>query len=316
MGYDLRVWGQFANQANPLGIGRIMDELEACGFRGTFYTEAIGAAAFGTDGLRNVCTQLVDRGHDVQLHVHPNLREPRWHSQAREQPDDNIASYPRHAQVELLKEGIENLAEAGVPKADILSYRAGNFGASNETWHAMAEVGLVLSSNYNPFYLRRECQIDYPEASSDLFKTPAEGVWELPISNFLQPDGGFRHMQITACSLEEMKEALLQSRQMGITHVTLVTHSFEFCHIDSPSERLGHPNRLNLHRMRGLMRFLRDNPEDFTVDTAGALAHRLKSSVDNPSLSGLQTYPQEKKRHYYRRLIEQGIKRIGTRITI
>jgi hypothetical protein len=322
MGYDMRIWGEFANQTHPLGIGRIMDELEACGFRGTFYTEAIGAGAFGIAGLRKVCTHMVDRGHDVQLHLHPNLREPQWHSKKAQQPDDNISSYSRQEQVALLKEGIDILAEAGVPKSDILSYRAGNFGASNETWHAMAESGLVLSSNYNPFYLGRECQIDYAEASSDLFETPAQQVWELPISNFLQPNGGFRHLQITATSLEEMKEALIQSRRLGIGHVTFVTHSFEFLCIDSPAMRLGHPNRVNLHRLRGLLRFLRDHPDDFIVDTAGALAKRLKNTDAAPSLSaeaprsGLRSYPQEKKRHYYRRLIEQGIKRIGTRIAI
>lgn len=316
MGYDLRVWGRFANQANDLGIGRIMDELEDCGFRGTFYTEAIGAEKFGRSGLRNVCTQMVERGHDVQLHLHPNLREPRWHSEQSAQPDDNISSYPRQTQIELLKEGIENLVEAGVPRADLLSYRAGNFGASNETWHAMKEAGLVLSSNYNRFYCERECQIDYPEASSDLFDTPADGVYELPITNFLQPNGGYRHLQITATSLEEMKVALEQSRRMGIGHVTFVTHSFEFCCIDSPESRLGHPNHVNLHRLRGLLRFLRDHPDEYIVDTAGALAKRLKEEGGQTAISGQRNYPKEKRRHYYRRLIEQGIKRIGTRIAI
>jgi hypothetical protein len=316
MGYDLRIWGRFANRKSPLGIERIMNELEACGFRGTFYTEAIGAASFGMDGLRKVCTQLVDRGHDVQLHLHPNLREPNWHSEKATQPDDNIASYSRETQVQLLQEGIDILAEAGVPRDDLLSYRAGNFGASNETWHAMSEAGLVLSSNYNPFYCDKDCKIDYPEGGSDLFATPAKQVWELPISNFLQPNGGFRHLQITATSLEEMKEALWQSRRLGIGHVTFVTHSFEFCCIDSPEDKLGHPNHVNLHRLRGLLRFLRDNPDDFMVDTAGALAKRLQKEGEQTILSGHQGYPQEKKRHYYRRLIEQGIKRIGTRITI
>ncbi len=316
MGYDLRVWGHFANQAKALGIGLIMDELEACGFHGTFYTEAIGAESFGIEGLRKVCTELVSRGHDVQLHVHPNLREPHWHSNKSTQVDDNIASYSLQDQTALLKEGIDILVDAGVPRDDLLSYRAGNFGASNVTWQAMREASLVLSSNYNPSYKGRECQIDYAESTSDLFATSAEGVWELPISNFLQPDGGFRHLQITATSLEEMKEALVQSRRLGIEHVTFVTHSFEFCCVDSPEERKGHPNHVNVHRLRGLMRFLRDHPRDFQVDTAGALAKRLLQSGADTTLSGQQRYPQEKKRHYYRRLIEQGIKRIGTRITI
>ncbi len=315
MGYDLRVWGRFANRTKALGITLIMDELEEHGFRGTFYTEAIGADAFGIEGLRDVCTQMVDRGHDVQLHLHPNLRAPNWHSKRITQADDNIASYSLQEQVALLKEGIDILVKAGVPRSELLSFRAGNFGASNTTWQAMQQAGMVLSSNYNPSYCRRECKIDYDDAASDLFATSADGVWELPISNFLQPDGGFRHLQITATSLEEMKVALAQSRRLGIGHVTFVTHSFEFCCIDSPEARLGHPNHVNCSRLRGLLRFLREHPEDYQVETAGALARRLQEGAA-VRLSGQTRYPQERRRHYYRRLIEQGIKRIGTRITI
>lgn len=39
--YDMRVWGRFRNHRHDLGIGLIMRELEARGFRATFFTEVL-----------------------------------------------------------------------------------------------------------------------------------------------------------------------------------------------------------------------------------------------------------------------------------
>src|SRR5438067_10569104 len=71
LGWDLRVWGRFENQRRALGIELIMDELERYGLHGTFFTEALGSAYFGEQGLGEVVRAMVVRGHDVQLHTHP-----------------------------------------------------------------------------------------------------------------------------------------------------------------------------------------------------------------------------------------------------
>ena len=63
------------------------------------------------------------------------------------------------------------LSEAGVPRESIRSYRAGNFGASNLTWQAMAQAGLTLSSNYNPCYFDINCEMRSPDALAGLFRT-------------------------------------------------------------------------------------------------------------------------------------------------
>src|SRR5437763_16837389 len=70
-GYDVRMWGRFSNQKKDLGVGLIMDELEAHGMRATFFTEVFGSQHFGIDGLREVVQAMHRRGHDVQLHTHP-----------------------------------------------------------------------------------------------------------------------------------------------------------------------------------------------------------------------------------------------------
>ena len=313
MGYDLRMWGRLANVREELGVGLIMDELDATGAKGTFFVEPLGSHHFGSEGLEAVCKAIHGRGHDVQLHLHPVQRHAEWHSRGQQRTPDDIAAYPPGEQAALLREGKAILVRCGIPEGQLLGYRAGNFGASNDTWRAMKDVGLVLSSNYNPCYFSKNClmRVDAPEPG--LFPTEVEGVWELPIANFVERRGGYRHLQITAVSLDEMKEHLWQCRRLGIGEACVVTHSFEFFFLDSIKEKKGHKNLVNVARLRGLCRFLENHADDFEVDTVGALAARLPGMT--PKKVG-NVYPRMPMRHTVRRFAEQAVKRVAARVAL
>jgi hypothetical protein len=317
MGYDVRVWGRLVNQRDPLGIELIMRELEAYGHRGTFFVEAIGAHYFGKPGLAEVCQALHGRGHDVQLHIHPSQRRADWHSRGIQPDADDMHEYSEDDQAALLCEGRDLLIEAGVPAGELLGYRAGNFGASNVVWRAMRRAGLTLSSNYNPCYLEKNCKMRIPSAGLGLFPTGEEGVWELPITNFIEPTGAFRHLQITAVSLEEMTHCLLRCRALGIPEVTIVTHSFELFFVDSAEARRGHLNRVNVDRLRGLSRFLQERSGEFEVDTVGALARRLRegAGAGAPHRQDAATFPRSTPLHHARRVVEQALKRVAQRVS-
>ncbi len=313
-GYDLRVWGRFDNQRVDLGIGLLMREMEAFGFRGTFFTEVFGSYAFGLEGLREACAEMQARGHDVQLHTHPIQRDARFRSREQAPANDDIGTYSLAEQAALLREGIDILVACGVPREDALGFRAGNFGANNETWAAMAAAGLVVSSNYNPCYFAKNCKMRLDHGEAGLFRAPG-GVYELPISNFVERGGNHRHMQITAVSLEEMKTYLIEARRLGIGEVTFVTHSFELCHIDSIDQRRGRVNSVNLLRLRGLCRFLHEHGGEFEVDTVGALARRLASRAEVPASTAERgRLPRGKSQQKARRLLEQAYKRVESRL--
>jgi hypothetical protein len=314
LGYDVRVWGRLVNQREPLGIELIMRELEAHGHRGTFFVEAIGARHFGPGGLRDVCDALAGRGHDVQLHLHPVQRRADFRTRGEAPAPDDIADYPEDEQLALLQEGRALLAGAGVPEASLLAYRAGNFGASNAIWGAMRRAGLHVSSNYNPCYFEKNCRMRLHDAPLGLFATPEEGVWELPITNFVEPRGAFRHLQITAVSLGEMIDCLERCRELGVREVTIVTHSFELFFLDAPERRRGHLNRINLERLRGLCAFLDRRSRDFQVDTVGALARRLRDGEETPRPIEAR-YPRSSPLPFARRLAEQALKRVAQRVS-
>jgi hypothetical protein len=310
-GYDLRVWGRFHNQKREFGIDLIMRELEARGHRATFFVEPLGSSHFGIDGLREVCTALRGRGHDVQLHTHPVQKQVNWWTQGLAPPADDMADYSVADQTLLLEEGLGLLEQCGVPRSELRAFRAGNFGANNSTWQALARAKLRLDSSFNPNYLRKNCRIEWPRMETGLFDTGV-GVWELPVSNFREADGTFRHLQLTAVSLREIEHYLDQARSYGIREVTIVTHSFEFFFVDSIAQKTGRPNRINVHRLRGLARLLRKREADFEVETVGALAARLPV----PPPDAVTAVPAGKRIHRVGRLLEQGFKRVQARLPI
>jgi hypothetical protein len=310
-GYDLRMWGRFRNQKEELGINLIMRELEAYGHRATFFVEPLSSSHFGIGGLREVCTALRGRGHDVQLHTHPVQKQIDWWTRGLAPPADDMAAYSVADQTLLLEEGLGLLEQCGIPRSEMNAFRAGNFGASNSTWQALARAKLRLDSSFNPNYLSKNCRIEWPRTETGLFDT-GEGVWELPVSNFREADGTFRHLQLTAVSLREIEHYLDQARKYGIHEVTIVTHSFEFYFVDSIVKKTGRPNRINVHRLRELARLLRKREADFEVETVGALAARLPL----PARDAATAVPSGKRVHRVGRLLEQGIKRVQARLPI
>lgn len=308
-GYDLRMWGRFVNQPIDLGIGLIMRELDRYGFKATFYVDPFGSLFFGAEGLAEVCGEIRRRGHDTQLHTHPIQRSADWISKKQQAPSDRMADYSEAQQLALMAEGIDLLVQAGIPRAEIVSFRAGHFAANNDSWAAMAQAGLKIGSNFNPCFDRPgHCRIRWQGPASSLFDTK-QGVWELPITNFEEARRGPRLLQITAISLREMKDLLLQSSDLGYPEVTIVTHSFEFFHIDSEEKGEGRVNTVNLRRIRGLAEFLDCHRDRFEVEPVSALGTRLPmplQEIERPMPKGKPALKAE-------RFFWQALKRVEAR---
>jgi hypothetical protein len=310
LGYDLRIWGRFSNQRRDLGIGLVMSVLDRYGLKATFFTEALGASYFGDAGLAEVCEAIRARGHDIQLHCHPIQRRPDWKTRGEPRLSDFLCDYSVSEQEAMLRAGLATLERCGASRADLMAFRAGNFGANNDTWTAMARAGLSLSSNYDLTYLEPvggACRIAWPHEEAVLFDTGV-GVFELPITS-LRERSGYRRLQVLAISGAEMRDALLQARALGLPEVCIVTHSFEYFYVDSIRERRGRSNWLNERRLEDLCAFLNEHSHDFEVETVGALAKRLPVERSANRLP----LPQGRSALKVRRLIEQGVKRLQAR---
>jgi len=252
------------------GIPRIMDILEEHDLRGIFFIEVLAGLNGLQTELAEAYAQIVKRGHDAQLHLHPvhyYYRMVKDGQLALEQvpaEKDMIGSLPPQAQLELLRRGISLFREM-VGKTP-LAFRAGNFGADMSTLDVLEEVGIRFDSSFNAAYARVACRLDSQGAINAPWQHGA--LWEIPVTNFVTGAWcwhGLKQLNINAVSLWEMKSVLEQADRIGLNAVTFIAHSFSLLKVADVQFRRLRPDRLVLRRFEGLCRFLREHADRFRV---------------------------------------------------
>lgn len=252
------------------GTPRIMDILEENGLRGTFFIEVFAGLHGSRLALTEAYSQLVKRGHDVQLHLHPihyyyHLREEgRLDPEKLPKGKDMFAAHSLERQTDMLRTGVQIFQEMiGKPP---LAFRAGNFGANLSTLDALEQVGIRFDSSFNAAYSHSDCKLDSPGAINDSWRHGQ--TWEIPLTNFQTGAWGFRglkQLNINAVSLWEMKSVLDQAELAGLRTVNFIAHSFSLFKVGDIQFRRLTPDRLVLRRLQGLCRFLRENANRFQV---------------------------------------------------
>ena len=217
----LSIWAEARGQA--YGIGWQMAELERHGLKGVFFVDPMPALVYGTEFLKPIVTSIVDRGHEVQLHVHSEWLRWARHSPVEGRLGRNIGDFSMDDQITLLRLGRQWLKEAGAPAP--MAFRAGNFGANDDTLRALGHVGMTWDSSVNPAYHRYGCRIS--GARDQVAPTSSFDVCELPVSGITDRPGSFRPAQICAMSAKEMRTGLRHAARERHAAFVVVTHSFE-----------------------------------------------------------------------------------------
>lgn len=215
------IWAQAGGQDH--GIGWQMDVLDRHGLKGVFFLDPMPALLHGPDFLKPIVGAIVGRGHEVQMHIHTE-----WLAWASQSPvggrqGRNIGDFTLADQITLLRLAKTWLEAAGAPP--ITAFRAGNFGANDDTLRALAAIGVPWDSSVNPAYLGRDCRITADPAV--IGATRALGTIELPVSGIADRPGGFRPAQVCAMSVAEMRAGLRHAAREGHDAFVVVTHSFE-----------------------------------------------------------------------------------------
>ncbi len=271
------------------GTPLIMDILEEHGLRGTFFIEVLTSRVVPRAQLDDAYRQIVHRGHDAQLHLHP-VHDYYWQYQEGkirrdelpgEPTMDLIGALPRNRQVELLQQGSELFREF-VGRTPV-AFRAGSFGASASTIRILDELGFSYDSSFNPSYLERTCLMRESKPTNIPW---CEGrVWEVPITNFETGSWGMQGLKpldIGAVSLMEMRRVLDQAEQTGLGTVVFLMHSFTLFKRTDVQYRQLRPDRLVIRRFRGLCKFLAENPRRFKVTTFSAAPKLENKAHDIP----------------------------------
>lgn len=268
VGNDRRIYGRIGGR--EYGIGLIMDIADRYGLKVTFFVEVFNKYFFGEEETRQVVETILRRGHDVQLHLHPNYLNFTLKRPQDLRFSDLTGDYSLERQDEMLREARQTLESYGAPR--VRTFRAGCFGANADTLKALAANGFLIDSSYNGAFLGGPCLM--PDwGINDLMMR--DGIYEFPVTNFQEMTGlrAARRMplDINGVSFEEMRQVLRACRESGPRHLTVILHSFSFVRAYDVQYRKVRPRRHVIRRFEKLCRFLSQNTVDFSVRAFGDL---------------------------------------------
>lgn len=156
-----------SDQPNNYATLWLADTLKRHGFPGVFFLDVYGTAEFPKASYEKLCEGLLNQGHSVQLHTHPD----RMYDRARL----NMHEYSLAEQIDIVREGISLLKRwtGQVPHA----HRAGRYGANRDTLTALKRNGIFYDSSF--FFGRENCHLPFP-MSNDPFD--GDGVLQIPVT--------------------------------------------------------------------------------------------------------------------------------------
>lgn len=267
---------------NTYGIPLIMDIADSFRIQLTFFLESINKYYFGDHESGKVCRYIIDRGHDIQLHIHPNYLSFSNLDSSKKRYSDLIGDYSLPQQKELLEEGISLLIRNGAKR--ILAFRAGSFGANRETLLALKKTGFLMDSSYNQAYLGFPCLFDDMKLND---VSQVNGIVEFPITNFIESSKlrtrRFMPLDLNGVSFGEIKYVLNEAKRLSMCSVTIILHSFSFVKAYDVQYKKTRPRFHVIRRFQKLCRFLSENRNDFETMNFG--------SLDSQKLADLSARP-------------------------
>lgn len=274
----------------PVGIGYQMDVLDRHGLKAVFFVDPMPAMLWGDEAVERIVEPILARGHDVQLHLHTE-----WLALADASPitpgrtGRNLCDFTCEEQETLIAWAAQRLVAAGAPFPT--AFRAGNYGANDDTLRALARLGIAFDTSFAPALTGGDCRIGL--GRDDLLPISWKGVREVPIAA-IAARGGLRHAQLTALSLREIKAAVRHAAVGEWPAFVLVSHSFEMMNRDR-----GVANTVVKRRFEALCKWLANEP-DVTTGTFSDAAVRARLEAPRRPIGRASALPRHRLREALR----------------
>ncbi len=253
-----------------VGILHQMTVMDENGLKGVFFIDPMPALVWGVEAIADIIRPILERGHEVQLHLHPE-----WLAIAGEAKNPlrgrtgrNMHEFTEAEQVTLIEWARDMLVAAGAPAP--LAFRAGNYGANDATLRALKRCGIFYDSSHVPGIAHSDCRVSLGPQHQKVMRH--QGTLEVPVGS-IRSFGGLRHAQITALSAWEMSAALRYAVRSDIAMLNIVSHSFEMLSRDR--------SRINT--------IVRDRFARFCEAVAGTAGTRSATFASRPPQIGDET---------------------------
>lgn len=264
------VWGEIDGW--QFGIPLITDILNRYNLSATFFIECFMEEQGYPGQTEKICEFLLERGHDVQLHIHPGYSLYQLHKQGKiHSKTDQMADLPPDEQRKLLQQGRDRLKSW--TGRDPAAFRAGNMGAAEETLEQLSAVGIKIDSSYAFPFTGSQCR--FSPANPFNGSRWYGDVLEMAFSGFYQPRiPGLRPAKVLdpmGISFEECRCGIRQITSTGADAV-LILHCFSLFKVKNVQYDGIRPNRIITRRWEKLCRWLSEADEGFAVYTFSELA--------------------------------------------
>lgn len=222
---DRLIWGRFAGQAD-VGIGRMMDVAERYGHVLSFFVDYCETFTYPGE-FRAITEQIVERGHDLQLHAHQNwLPGDFFSNRGLPAPPALLNDYSHEQAHALLEFLIAEAVSGGAPAP--VAFRGGSYQFGPGMLTAMTQLGQRLSSNYN-FILASDRKT---AENLPLFRWP-NGVLEMPIAQLPTPAGSWERFSFDNmdCGNQDLVRDYIRrffATFGGRVPLPAIMHSFSF----------------------------------------------------------------------------------------
>ena len=201
------------------GIPMIMDLCDQYHVKGLFFVDFAEAWDYGEEKVKRVVDTILNRGHNVGVHIHPD-----------HMADKNrlfLWEYTYDEQFEIIKK-CTDLYEKLVGKKPT-SFRAGKYAANLDTLNILCELGYKY--DFSSFYHQQWCGIDpyftvnAPCRYKSLIEFPVTMHSTFQLGTLKRED----KIDVEGMSKGELRFALKQvAKQDFPIIVTLFFHSFSF----------------------------------------------------------------------------------------
>ena len=155
------------------GINHIMDMLDSYDIKGLFFVDIAEAWHYGEEKIKKVLFDIDNRNHDIGVHIHPDHMTD---------PDRRFLwQYSFDEQYEIIKKCTEFYESVLGRKP--LSFRAGRYGADNNTIKILSMLGYKYDMSMY-YGMKKRCKIDGEFETINNVKLLPGGVYEIPVTVF------------------------------------------------------------------------------------------------------------------------------------
>lgn len=243
------IYGKIDNEY--FGYPKIIDICNEFNVKATFFLDVFEYKRYGEKTFENICKEMIEKGFDVQLHVHPNrgYDEKRW----------RMEEYSLKEQIKIISDGKELIKKwtGEYPVA----YRGGSYYSINkDTITALKENNIPIDTTM--FYGNPDCKLTFSknkvvdkygiiEVPVTIFKRNLKIFYINLLSRYIKTD-------ISWASLDELKFFVREAKINNVKVMNLFMHCYSLMKFNQNFSEF-QPDYNNINKLKAFLKFISDD---------------------------------------------------------